>query len=375
MPDNRTRVASRPLGSWVAQCGDHLRRILPKGGYLPELIWQRRHTGILIFMWLHVGAFAVVGALSGHGGDAIRGASFVAIAAAVAGMPRLGKRGRACAATLGLLTCSALVIHLANGLTEARFYFFIVLGIITLYQDWIPFLLAVTFVFLHEGIAGSLDPTTVYTHTDAWAHPWRWAAIHAAIVVAASAVNIVTWHLNEFRALHDPLTELSNRLGFLGAVERGFVGMARQRQAPRLLLFDLDDFKAVNDRYGHQAGDELLVAVAVRLRGAVRREDTVARLGGDEFGILLHGVREDDTARTIARRLVGVMEAPFTVCGVAMHISASVGLATGETVDGPAGLLRRADVALYDAKRHGKGQYAVFTAGMEHILAPARAGA
>jgi diguanylate cyclase (GGDEF)-like protein len=345
--------------------------VLPKGGYLPELIWQRRHTGILIFLWLHVGAFVVVAATSAHGGDAIRGASFVAIAAAFAGMPRLGKRGRACAATLGLVTCSALVIHLAHGLTEARFHFFIVLGIITLYQDWIPFLLAVTFVFLHEGIAGSLDPTTVYNHPDAWAHPWRWAAIHAAIVVAASAVNIVTWHLNEFRALHDPLTELSNRLGFLGAVERGFVGMARQRQAPRLLLFDLDDFKAVNDRFGHQAGDELLVAVAARLRGAVRREDTVARLGGDEFGILLYGVSEDDTARIVAKRLIGVMAAPFAVCGVTLHISASVGLATGETIDGPTGLLRRADVALYDAKRHGKGQYAVFTTGMERIPAPA----
>lgn len=371
MADRRIRVAPYSLASWFAQGGDRLWRALPKGGYLPALIWQRRHTGILIFLWLHVGAFVVVGIASGHGGDAIRGASFIAVAALFAGMPRLGKRGRACAATLGLVTCSALFIHLANGLTEARFHFFIVLGIITLYQDWIPFLLAVTFVYLYEGIAGSLDPTAIYSHSDAWAHPWRWAAIHAAIVAAASAVNIVTWHLNEFRALHDPLTELSNRLGFLGAVERGFAGMARQRQFPRLLLLDLDGFKAVNDRYGHQVGDELLIAVAARLQGAVRREDVVARLGGDEFGILLYGVSEDDTARTVARRLVGVMAEPFAVCGVAMHVSASVGLAMGEPIDRPADLLRRADAALYDAKRRGKGRYAVFTAEMERVLMPA----
>ena len=370
MADNRTRVTPWPLVSWFARGGDRLWRALPKGGYLPDLIWQRRHSGILVFLWLHVGAFLAIGTTSGDRRTAIGVASLIAAVTILAGIPHLSKRMRACAATLGLLGCSAYFIHLAQGLTEARFYFFVVLGIITLYQDWIPFLLAVAFVFLHEGIAGSIDPTTIYSHSDAWAHPWRWAAIHAAIVVAASTVNIITWHLNEFRALHDPLTELSNRLGFLGAVERGFGGMARQRHDPQLLLLDLDDFKAVNDRYGHQAGDELLIAVAARLRGSVRREDVVARFGGDEFGILLHGVREDDTARTIARRLVEVMAGPFEVCGVTMQISASVGVVVGKPSDRPADLLRRADAALYDAKRRGKGRYTLFTPEMEHHLAP-----
>lgn len=370
MADYRTRAARQPLVSWVTYGGRRLWRALPKGGYLPDLIWQRRHTGILIFLWLHVGAFVAVGIASGNG-LAIGVASFIAAVTALASTPRLSKRSRACATTLSLLTCSAVIVPIAHGLTEARFYFFIVLGIITLYQDWIPFLLAVAFVFLHEGVAGSLAPTAVYSHSDAWAHPWRWAAIHAAIAVAVSAVNIVTWHLNEFRALHDPLTELSNRLGFLGAMERGFAGMARQRHDPQLLLIDLDDFKEVNDRYGHQAGDELLVAVAARLRGSVRREDVVARLGGDEFAILLQGVREDDTARAIARRLMEMMAGPFEVCGVPIHVSASVGMVVGRLSDPPADLLRRADVALYDAKRRGKGCYALFTDEMKRLLVPA----
>ena len=368
MDEHRARADSAL--AWLAEAGDRLRAALPTGGYLPGPVRRRRHAGILALLWLHLPAFLLVGLVTGQMHAAVSGAAFVALAAALAAVPRLNARARACAATLGLVACSATVIHLAHGLTEARSYFFIMLGVVTLYQDWLPFLVAVAGVFLHEGIAGALDPETVYSHPDAWAHPWRWAAIHAAIALAVSAFNLVAWRLNEFRALHDPLTGLTNRLGFLVAAERGLAGGA-WRGMPRLLLLDLDDFKAINDRHGHHAGDELLVGVSARLRASVRRGDVVARLGGDEFAVLLRGVRDDETARMVARRLVGAMAAPYTVGGVTMRAPTSVGVATGMALDGPAELLRRADAALYAAKRRGKGRFAEYAGEPEGILAPA----
>jgi len=209
--------------------------VLPTGGYLPDSIRRRRHAVVLAFLCAHIPVFLLAGLATGQPRLALRAIALVALAAALAAAPRLGERWRACAATLGLIACSATVIHLAHGLTEARFYFFIALGLVALYQDWLPFLLAVVTVFLHEGIAGSLDPTIIYSHPDAWVHPWRWAAIHAAIALAVGAFNLTAWRLSEFRALHDPLTGLTNRLGFLVAAERALAGGAL-RGGTRLLL-------------------------------------------------------------------------------------------------------------------------------------------
>ena len=153
------------------------------------------------------------------------------------------------------------------------------------------------------------------------------------------------------QSLHDPLTRLANRVLFHDRLNHAMQLRARDGQALSVLAIDLDDFKLVNDTLGHAAGDELLVAVADRLRGAVRTGDTVSRLGGDEFGVILEG-----PADTIAERVVAAFDEPFVIDGHEVLIRPSVGLAVAETsgtspereVDE---LLKRADMAMYEAKR------------------------
>ncbi|GAA4592852.1 diguanylate cyclase (GGDEF)-like protein [Actinoplanes octamycinicus] len=151
------------------------------------------------------------------------------------------------------------------------------------------------------------------------------------------------------QALHDPLTGLPNRraLGELLATEG--------RRA--LLLVDLDDFKPVNDKLGHAAGDELLVTVAERLRGAVRADDTVARLGGDEFAVFIPD-GDATTASEIAARIVAECGRTFDLAAGPVTIGASVGVSVGAGADGDT-LLREADEAMYRIKQGSKGDYVV----------------
>jgi diguanylate cyclase (GGDEF)-like protein/PAS domain S-box-containing protein len=161
------------------------------------------------------------------------------------------------------------------------------------------------------------------------------------------------------QAYHDSLTGLPNRKLL---VER-LGEILRDDRTVSVLFVDLDDFKNVNDGLGHQAGDDLLVAVAERLRGAVRDRDIVARLGGDEFAILVTG-GEHGEAQHVARRIIDSLGAPFDLSGTRVSIGASVGISTGSasSVDE---LLRNADVAMYRAKAAGKGTLALFEPGMQ----------
>jgi len=165
------------------------------------------------------------------------------------------------------------------------------------------------------------------------------------------------------QAYHDSLTGLPNRkllVERLGDILRG--------DGPVSVLFvDLDDFKDVNDGLGHHAGDELLCAVAARLRGAVRDHDIVARLGGDEFAILVTG-GERGEAQHVARRIIESLVTPFDLSGTTVHVGASVGIATG-AAHSVNDLLRNADVAMYRAKAAGKGTLALFEPGMDDAAA------
>ncbi len=164
------------------------------------------------------------------------------------------------------------------------------------------------------------------------------------------------------QSLHDPLTGLANRVLFHDRLNHAMQLRTRDGQSLSVLAVDLDDFKLVNDTLGHAAGDELLVAVADRIRGAVRAGDTVSRLGGDEFGVILEGPA--DTAEPIARRVVTAFDAPFIIDGREVHISPSVGLAVAQNAGSDSGwqvseLLKRADMAMYAAKRsRGSGERA-----------------
>ncbi len=127
-----------------------------------------------------------------------------------------------------------------------------------------------------------------------------------------------------------------------------------------MIYVDLDGLKGVNDSLGHQAGDELLVAVGGRLRSCVRPGDTAARLVGDEFAVLLEDVGDTTDVVRVAERIVNRLAEPFSVASFTACAAASIGIALGTPGrDKPAELISRADAAMYRAKRSGKGRYAL----------------
>jgi diguanylate cyclase (GGDEF)-like protein/PAS domain S-box-containing protein len=165
------------------------------------------------------------------------------------------------------------------------------------------------------------------------------------------------------QAFHDPLTGLANRALFHDRVMHAITLARRQGHAVTVLYLDLDDFKQVNDSFGHAEGDRLLALIAGRLRACARSTDTVARLGGDEFAILV----EDDDSASCAERLVErireQMAYPFALAMGDVTISASVGSASTLT-GGLDEIMRYADVAMYAAKRSGRGLHRAFEDSM-----------
>jgi diguanylate cyclase (GGDEF)-like protein len=160
----------------------------------------------------------------------------------------------------------------------------------------------------------------------------------------------------ESRATTDSLTGLANRAAFRGALEAVFANSIRPHLNAAVLFVDLDDFKEVNDRLGHAAGDRVLRVCAERLRQVVRPGDIVARLGGDELALLLNPVSDVPAARAVAERVVRALAEPFEVNGSHIYVSGSVGLALRSGDSDPDRLMREADLAMYAAKAGGKSR-------------------
>jgi PAS domain S-box-containing protein len=152
----------------------------------------------VILLWLHVVGMFIYGTYATRQPvHVLTEVAIVATAAVVAGWPRLNRELRTLAASGGLIICSGILVHFSGGLIEMHFHFFVMVAVVTLYQSWTPYLLAIAFVAIHHGVVGTFDPTSVYNHRDAWLHPWKWAGIHASFVLAASAVGVTSWRLNE----------------------------------------------------------------------------------------------------------------------------------------------------------------------------------
>jgi diguanylate cyclase (GGDEF)-like protein/PAS domain S-box-containing protein len=613
---------------------DVIRRIqglLPSGGSLPDDVWTRRHRWILALLWVQAPGLAAFGLLRGYRlGLVVMEASAIAAFALLAGLPVESRKLRSGMASVGLMTSSAILVHLSGGVIEAHFAFFVMIGVLSMYQDWLPFLLSVGYVVVHHGLLGTIDPHSVYDHTAAAAGPWKWSLIHGVFVTAASLAYVAAWRLNEearaqakeshqrlqdsmeryrllfdsnphpmwvyneeslgflavndaavdrygysrdeflamtikdirpredvpallenvsrtispldragtwrhltkdgtvfdveitshallfagtpsrlvmandvterkraeeglrgaeerfhsafenapigmslvdldgrfiqvnrafsditgyegaellgkssqsithpedlesdlqhlrrmaageidhyqietrflhsaghpvwtrvsrslvrgnegeplhlvsqveditqrkqsdlmltHMALHDSLTGLPNRTL---ALDRLSLALARTERHPfsvAVLFLDLDRFKVINDSLGHNLGDQLLVAVAARLREAVRPSDTVARIGGDEFVVVCEDITGVEDAARIAERIAHALTRPFDLEDDEVLLATSVGIALSSGPgDTPETLLRDADAAMYRAKESGRNRYEVFDSSM-----------
>lgn len=175
-----------------------VREALPRGGLLSEETWDRRHRAIVALLVVHAIVIGVVVALRDFSlPHAVFEGSIVGIAALLAAMPRFSRRTRAILGSFGMLSASAILVHLSGGYIEMHFHFFVMIIVISLYQDWWPFLLSVGYVIVHHGLMGTLDPASVYNHPAAIAQPWLWASIHGVFILGASAASVVAWRLNE----------------------------------------------------------------------------------------------------------------------------------------------------------------------------------
>jgi diguanylate cyclase (GGDEF)-like protein/PAS domain S-box-containing protein len=428
----------------------------------------------------------------------------VCVPAAVFGLcalpQRFGNTARASACALALLSCSAALVWLWHGTTEAHFHYFVMVGALALYEAALPYAIAFAFVVLQHGLMATWVPGRVFGSMAAMHDPWLWAGIHGGFVAALSLTQLVVWrassqsrereqrasehalqvtgrfqrafdaapngsalvnadgtilHANRalatslrttpkelvghswfdflsdedgisargewadgldgpereyqvqrangtrgwllckhlelsdlgegaqailqtvdvsrrraaeanlmHQASHDSLTGLLNRRSFSEQVKNTLAVVEPGQTA--VLFIDIDDFKLINDSLGHSAGDELLVAIADRLRSVTRSTDLLGRFGGDEFVCCLTEV----SAGTVEETL----ESPFKLASVERQITVSIGLAMADASgDSIESLLRDADLAMYDAKLEGKDRTRWFDAQMRTEVIERRA--
>ncbi len=191
------------------------------------------------------------------------------------------------------------------------------------------------------------------------AHENRLGTIESVSAVARDITDLkdAERRLREL-ATHDYLTGLPNRVLLYDRLEQALARFQRHGQAVALLYLDLDHFKPVNDQFGHQIGDAVLIEIADRIHTVIRDTDTAARIGGDEFAVLIEGVDNPDLLRLVANRLIDVMNRPVAVADGTAQIGVSIGLVqAGGRLNASDALMATADAAMYRAKAAGRGRY------------------
>jgi diguanylate cyclase (GGDEF)-like protein len=336
---------------------ERLAARLPSGRPLPDELWNRRHRVIVVVLWLHAIGLAAFGLLMGQELlHVLAEVALIVLAAALAGAAG-SRRWRASIASLGLITASAVLVHFSGGYIEMHFHFFVMLAVIMLYQDWVPFLLAVAYVALHHGTVGVLAPSAVFNHPAAVDNPWLWAGIHAVFVLAESLAFVASWQLADHQAVHDSTTGLASRTLFYAQVEHALARARLYGQSVSVVVLEVVNFEVLNSRLGRAGGDELLRVLAAQLRENLSITDTVARLGWATFAILTEDKRSLDEAHNLAARIRYLLRTPVVVNGQEVQITPSLGVAftnTGQMdVDT---LLQQAEAASDTARPAAIGQ-------------------
>jgi diguanylate cyclase (GGDEF)-like protein/PAS domain S-box-containing protein len=467
---------------------------------LSDEAFGSRHRALRVVLWLQIPILALVAVLSHdmdgldhmYAATAVLELMMLALASCAVGSLLVHtRRAASVLVSLGLLLSSALLVSFGGGRTDLHFGFFLTVGLISLYQDWVLLALSVVLVVVHHLAMGLLDPIMLYSDPDAGRDFVALAMLHSGFVLGYGAIQVVywrfaeqaqaetdrvrtfagqtlrrnaerfealvqdssdviavvdragriisvsaavhrvmgyrpetligtsypglfhpddlhrleaalsqpqgeyrteiqarhadgSWHWHdmalrdltgnpavsgwvinhrditerrtfqdklEYDATHDALTGLANRGELLKTLERELANTVATGTGMAVLYLDLDSFKQVNDVYGHETGDALLVATARGLRDCVLGSDTVGRLGGDEFAVVLTRIGGLDDAVAVAARISATLTAPIEINGHALLPGVSIGIALawpGVTSDA---LLHQADTAMYHAKR------------------------
>jgi hypothetical protein len=180
---------------------------LPVGGTLEEAEWAPRHRVISMVLWLHVPFIAIVGIANRRTvAEILVDTGAIAASAALARVVTR-RHTKTIFVSLGLLCSSAALVHLTGGLIEAHFHFFVMLGLVALYQEWVPYLQSVLFVLLHHGILGLVWPNSVFTSEVEQRNPFLWATVHAAFVAGQIIVQVTVWKFLELSQARKAETE------------------------------------------------------------------------------------------------------------------------------------------------------------------------
>jgi diguanylate cyclase (GGDEF)-like protein len=344
----KTAATRRKMRSW-----------LPEGRALPDSTWQRRHRTITGFALIQAVGVALFGLMIGRPVPTCVIALIFIGAPGLLGLVRTASRRlRTLSTVVSLMFASVMAVDLAHGAIEAHFHFFVMIGVVSLYQDWSAFGLCVLITVVHHATMGTIDPKAVFAGSAEQRHPVEYAFIHGAFILAASITHLLAWRANEQQELSDSLTRLANRTHFTERLERL---LAANDEPVAVLFVDLDNFKNINDSGGHHVGDAALVHTARCISGAIRADDLAARIGGDDFAIVMSTT--SDGASAVYDRIAKSLRAPMVVDGREIFVHASVGIADTRSARArnAGDLLREADLAMYVAKSTGRNRSVTYS--------------
>jgi signal transduction histidine kinase len=236
----------------LSSVGTWTRRNLPRGDGLADALWARRHRAVVGVLWTTGATLVTVGLAQGDGvGHLALEAAAIVVAGALASTGVMGRRSRSAAATFGVLTCAALLVHLWDGAVEAHFAFFVVVPLVTLYHEWMPVGLALGYVFVHHLVFATTEPERAFDRDGALDHPLGWALVHTGFVLLSTIAAIAAWRADEHAG---ELAEAERRAAVEADVRRRHALDVHDDVVQRLvvarLALDLDDDESARRAIG-----------------------------------------------------------------------------------------------------------------------------